>query len=58
MFRCYLCEWAFRAAGDLRRHMTTHSGHRPYACSLCTQRFTRANSLRQHERRRHSDTIV
>ena len=37
--------------------MTVHTGDKPYKCSLCSQMFSKSNSLRRHERTIHGSTL-
>lgn len=51
---CAFCVRRFWSAEDLRRHMRTHSGERPFACDLCERRFTLKHSMLRH-RKKHRD---
>ena len=33
--KCSQCDFAFSRAGDLRRHLKTHSGEKSYKCNQC-----------------------
>ncbi|KAI1756715.1 hypothetical protein F4782DRAFT_526392 [Xylaria castorea] len=55
----YTCVWAgcprehdrpFVTRGKLRRHVSTHSIYKPFACKICHQRFSGQQALQQHER--------
>ncbi|KAI0459406.1 hypothetical protein F5B21DRAFT_456617 [Xylaria acuta] len=55
----YACLWAgcprkqdhpFVTRGKLRRHVSTHSIYKPFACTTCNQRFSGQQALQQHER--------
>lgn len=43
LFRC-------SQKGDLGIHMRKHSGHKPYPCTICKQRFTVSSALVNHMR--------
>ena len=52
-FRCPQCDLGFVQKEFLRRHLLTHSGERPFQCSLCPSTFRQMIHLRQHQRRKH-----
>ena len=56
----YVCGWrgcpraaegrAFGQKQKLLRHIQTHTGYRPYVCSVCSKRFSETSTLAQHMR--------
>ncbi|KAJ2883993.1 zinc-finger protein [Coemansia aciculifera] len=54
----YACEWQgcerggrpFAQRQRALRHMQTHTGARPFACSECGKRFSEAHIMQQHQR--------
>ncbi|XP_055632257.1 uncharacterized protein LOC129772800 isoform X2 [Toxorhynchites rutilus septentrionalis] len=48
---CAFCLRRFWSTEDLRRHMRTHSGERPFQCDVCQRRFTLKHSMLRHQRK-------
>ncbi|XP_053595837.1 ras-responsive element-binding protein 1 isoform X2 [Microplitis demolitor] len=56
---CVFCMRRFWSAEDLRRHMRTHTGERPYSCDICCRRFTLKHSMLRHRKKHEStDSII
>ncbi|MPC51077.1 Chorion transcription factor Cf2 [Portunus trituberculatus] len=51
--RCPYCPRIFAFPSYLQRHITLHTGEKPFSCTRCDQRYTRRNYLREHYRRKH-----
>lgn len=49
-FQCTICEKSFQFAGDLAKHVRSHTLNKPYACSICDKSFTHIGSLNTHLR--------
>ena len=47
-FRCTVCGRGFTQQIDLQRHLTRHTGEKPFKCHLCKAQFIRADNLRKH----------
>ncbi|KAI0763800.1 hypothetical protein BD413DRAFT_606495 [Trametes elegans] len=56
----YDCYWegcgrngenGFASKQKISRHMQSHTGHRPFQCTVCQQNFSEAATLAQHMRR-------
>eukprot|EP00066_Takifugu_rubripes_P021910 XP_011611176.1 PREDICTED: zinc finger protein 845-like [Takifugu rubripes] len=48
---CSVCGKDFPYASKLQRHLRTHSGERPFPCSMCEKRFPEKGLLMIHERK-------
>ncbi|KAG7282104.1 hypothetical protein CRUP_008216 [Coryphaenoides rupestris] len=42
--QCPICNKVIQGAGKLPRHMRTHTGEKPYMCTICEVRFTSGNN--------------
>lgn len=51
--RCPYCPRTFAFPSYLQRHITLHTGEKPFCCPRCGQRYTRRNYLRDHFKRKH-----
>ncbi|KYN07528.1 Ras-responsive element-binding protein 1 [Cyphomyrmex costatus] len=51
---CAFCLRRFWSAEDLRRHMRTHTGERPFECDICTRKFTLKHSMLRHRKKHES----
>ena len=46
--KCNQCDFASSQAGDLKRHLTTHSGEKSNKCNQCDYVSSQAGDLRKH----------
>ena len=46
--KCYQCDYAFSQAGNLRKHLKTHTGEKSNKCSQCDFASFEAGDLRRH----------
>ncbi|XP_042238556.1 protein tramtrack, beta isoform-like isoform X3 [Homarus americanus] len=53
---CDHCGKVFQFSNDLRKHIRTHTGEKPYKCPYCSYRATQKVHLRGHILRRHRPT--
>lgn len=51
LYMCRICCKKFPTPYKLSRHSVTHSGIRPYKCTLCSKTFTQRGHLKVHEHR-------
>ncbi|GBM22839.1 B lymphocyte-induced maturation protein 1 [Araneus ventricosus] len=51
---CSYCDYSSPIATNMKRHIMSHTGERPFCCSICGQNFVRRDSLVAHMRV-HSD---
>jgi len=52
---CTYCNKRFGWSTDLKRHILTHTGERPFQCQLCGATFTRNFLLQKHVLKLHSN---
>ena len=52
---CFACPKAFAHKWMLDRHILTHTGEQPFACTICFRRFSLQASCLRHVRHVHKD---
>lgn len=54
---CKLCGLKCHNAYNLKRHISTHTGERPFACPFCNQGFTQKSNMKMHIYRKHKSEV-
>ncbi|XP_069873702.1 zinc finger protein 445 isoform X2 [Dipodomys merriami] len=49
IFKCRVCEKAFKWNSNCLRHEKIHTGVKPYKCSICEKAFQRLSAYRLHQ---------
>ncbi|XP_062716192.1 zinc finger protein 572-like [Aedes albopictus] len=52
-WKCPHCEKHFNQSGNLKAHINTHTGYKPYTCNLCKRTFAQKSNLNYHMKASH-----
>ena len=52
---CSSCGYVARDKTNLRKHMYTHTGEKPYVCQWCNYKTTQSSNLHTHTKRHHPE---
>lgn len=52
-WKCPHCEKHFNQSGNLKAHINTHTGYKPYTCNLCKRSFAQKSNLNYHMKASH-----
>ena len=54
---CYICGKIIINTKDLKRHIMTHTGEKPFECDICNRGFSLKANMERH-RKRHSNAML
>uniref|UniRef100_A0A8D8SRF3 C2H2-type domain-containing protein n=2 Tax=Cacopsylla melanoneura TaxID=428564 RepID=A0A8D8SRF3_9HEMI len=54
-FVCYACFYSTYLFGNIKRHVQTHLGEKPYSCPYCVFCSTHYANVKKHILRAHKD---
>ncbi|XP_062856452.1 zinc finger protein 711 [Trichomycterus rosablanca] len=54
---CAECAKGFRHPSELKKHMRTHTGEKPYGCQLCDFRCADPSNLKTHIKSKHATEL-
>ena len=55
---CQKCGESFTHNAEFERHVFSHVGYRPYACSICEKAYSKKRYLLEHVRASHPDVYI
>ncbi|ELT95820.1 hypothetical protein CAPTEDRAFT_142817, partial [Capitella teleta] len=47
-YECSVCKKTFSSSFNMKRHMQTHIGERPFECSVCKKTFSFSSHVKRH----------
>ena len=57
-YKCNQCDYAAVQAGNLKRHLKSHSGEKSYNCNQCDYSSVQACHLRRHLKTHYGENIA
>lgn len=55
-FVCLVCDYHTQLSNRMRRHLSIHTGEKPYKCNYCTYESTNSSHLNRHKKIRHHES--
>ena len=53
-FQCPLCPRIMHSPGSIRQHIVTHTGEKPFKCTICAANYSQKSALLRHVRGKHN----
>jgi len=55
---CHICHKQLRRAGDVKKHMLTHSEGKPFVCDICGKRFRTESYVKVHKQAHFTNGVL
>ena len=54
IYKCLICSKVFTHKNNFRQHYMTHTGEKPFACTVCSFRSSQKRNVKHHMISRHN----